>query len=273
MQAKAMRMIAWRTIMVCNYSGGVAMPVIFGLTVLIQFCFAFHALKTGRPHWWVFVIMAFPVMGCVIYYFVEVFPGSREHRSAHKAARKIARTLQPDADLRRRVEELEVCDSADNMIALAAECMNHRMFAEAIRLYENCLSGAFANDAAILYGLLRAVVEAQEWDKAESALARLREAVPKFRLNDVLLLEARILDGRGATDAALSVYRMLIPIFVGLEARYRYGDLLSRLGQHEAALHIFNELITHSKRFNSSVEDEQYWVDSARQAIVKLPAA
>ncbi|MDR1228883.1 MAG: hypothetical protein LBK55_07685 [Azoarcus sp.] len=244
------------------------MPVLAGITVLIQLCFAFHALKTGRPHWWMFVIMAFPVMGCVIYYFVEVFPGSREHRSAHKTVRKIARALQPDADLKRRVEELEVCGSADNMVAVAQECMNHRMFDEAIRLYENCSSGVFSNDGSILCGLLHATVEAEEWDKAESALARLRKAVPEYRPEDVLLLEARILDGRGATDAALAVYRELIPVFVGLEARYRYGNLLSRLGQHEAALHVFNELIAHSKRFSSTVEDEQYWVDAARRAVV-----
>jgi hypothetical protein len=243
------------------------MPILVGITVLIQFCFAFHALKTGRPHWWIFVIMAFPVMGCVIYYFVEVFPGSREHRSARKAARKIAKALQPDADLERRIEELEICGSAENRMALAQECMDHQMFSEAIRLYESCLSGAFSNDGSILYGLLRATVEAKEWDKAESALAKSRKAAPKHRPNDVSLLEARILDGRGAKDAALAAYRALIPVFVGLEARYRYGDFLSRLGQHEAALHVFNELIVHSKRFTSAIEDEQQWVDAARQAI------
>ena len=61
------------------------MPLIGAVVVLIQFCFAYHALKTGRPYWWLFVIMAFPVMGCVIYYFVEVFPGSREARRANSA--------------------------------------------------------------------------------------------------------------------------------------------------------------------------------------------
>jgi len=50
------------------------MPIIGAIVVLIQFCFAFHVLKTGRPYWWLFVVMAFPVMGCIIYYFVEVFP-------------------------------------------------------------------------------------------------------------------------------------------------------------------------------------------------------
>ncbi|MGZ5118715.1 MAG: tetratricopeptide repeat protein [Burkholderiales bacterium] len=243
------------------------MPVLGGLVVLIQFCFAFHALKTGRPYWWIFVIMAFPVMGCMIYYFVEVFPGSREHRSAHRTVRKIVKALEPDADLKRRAEELEICGSVDNKRALAEECMNHQMHAEAVRLYESCLAGPFANDGAVLYGLARAAVEAANWSKARSAIGRLKIAAPKTRPLDVRVLEARLLEGTGQTDAALAVYRELIPGFVGLEARYRYGQLLSRLGQHEAAIQTLNEVITHSKRFASSVEDEHQWVAAARRAL------
>lgn len=243
------------------------MPIIGGLVLLIQFSFAYHALKTGRPYWWLFVIMAFPVMGCVIYYFVEVFPGSREHRSAHKAARKLARALQPDADLKRRAEELEVCGSIENRIALAEECMSHQMYPEATRLYESCLQGAFAGDGKLLFGLARAAVEGGDWAKAAGALARLKSDAPKTRPLEVRLLEARVLDGRGERDAALAAYRALIPEFVGLEARYRYGELLSRLGQHEAAGHMFNEVIKHSSRFASSIEDEEQWAAAARQAI------
>ena len=55
----------------------------------------------------------------LIYYFVEVFPGSREQRRAAKAARAIARVLEPDAELKKRVADLEVCGSVDNRMALA----------------------------------------------------------------------------------------------------------------------------------------------------------
>jgi hypothetical protein len=243
------------------------MPVLAAVVIFIQFCFAFHALKTGRPYWWIFVIMAFPVMGCLIYYFVEVFPGSREHRSAHEVARKLAKALEPDADLARRAEELEICGSTDNKMALADECMNHRMYAEAVKLYESCLSGAFQADGAILFGLARAAIELRDWDKASQALRRLGADAPKTRPLDARLLEARLLEGRGENDAALAAYRDLIPAFVGLEARYRYGDFLARLGQHEAASHVFNEVIKHSQRFASSIEDEQKWALAARQAI------
>lgn len=243
------------------------MPILGAVVVLIQFCFAFHALKTGRPYWWIFVIMAFPVMGCLIYYFVEVFPGSREARKANRAARALARALQPDAELKRRVEELEICGSVDNRLALAAECLNRGMPVEALRLYESCLEGAYAKDGSILLGLARAAVEARDWGKAQTALARLKADAPRARPADVRLLEARVLEGRGLTDAALAAYRALIPEFVGLEARFRYGELLARLGRNEAAVEIFNDVIKHARRFESSLEEEERWASAARQAI------
>lgn len=243
------------------------MPVVGAVVLLIQFCFVFHALRSGRPYWWVFIIMGFPVMGCVIYYFVEVFPGSREHRKARKAARVLARALQPDADLRRRAEELEICGSLDNKMALAVECMNHRMYAEATRLYESCLAGAYANDGAILFALAKAAVEGGDWNKASEVIERLRIAAPKLRPLEVRLLEARIHEGRGRYDPALAIYREILPAFVGLEARYRYGRLLLRLGRQEAAMEMFNEVVKHAKRFASSIEEEEYWANAARQAI------
>ena len=63
------------------------------------------------------------------------------------------------------------------------------------------------------------------------------------------------------------MYRELAPVFVGLEARYRYGNLLLRLGKQEAALEMFNEVVKHSKRFASSVEEEEQWASAARRAI------
>lgn len=243
------------------------MPLVGAIVLLIQFCFAYHALKTGRPYWWVFIIMGFPVMGCVIYYFVEVFPGSREQRRAAKAARAIARVLEPDAELRKRAEELEICGSVDNRMALAEECMLHQMYAEAIKLYESCLNGAYANDGNLLYGLARAAVEAGDWARAASALERLKSVAPRTRLTEVQLLEARLLEGRGENDAALAAYRALLPQFVGLEARYRYGRLLMRLGKNEAAMQMFNEVVKHARRYSSAIEQEEQWAEAAREAI------
>jgi len=39
------------------------MPILGAIVLFIQLCFAYHAYKTGRAQWWLFVIMGFPVMG------------------------------------------------------------------------------------------------------------------------------------------------------------------------------------------------------------------
>jgi hypothetical protein len=243
------------------------MPILAGFIFVIQISFVIHALKSGRPYYWIFIIMGFPVMGCLIYYFVEIFPGSREHRDAHKAARRLVKALQPDAELKKRAEELEICGSVDNKVALARECTAHQMHDEAIRLYESCLQGAFASDGAILFDLARATVDAGCWDKAEIVLNRLRTEVPAMRPQEVRLLEARVLDGRGDTDGALAAYRALVPEYVGMEARYRHGELLTRLGQHEAAGHVFNEILKLAKRSGASSDEERQWIAAAKKAI------
>ena len=54
------------------------MRLLYGLLAIIQFSFAFHALRTGRGGIWITVIIVFPVVGCLAYYFMEVFPHSCE---------------------------------------------------------------------------------------------------------------------------------------------------------------------------------------------------
>jgi hypothetical protein len=137
------------------------MPVIGAVVLFIQLCFAYHALKTGRPYWWLFVIMAFPVAGCLMYYFVEVFPTSRESRSAEKAVRSIVKSFDPEKDLRARVADVEACGSVDNRAALARECTARGMHAEAAALYRSCLSGVHEMDPDLRFGLAGALLQAQ----------------------------------------------------------------------------------------------------------------
>jgi len=89
------------------------------------------------------------------------------------------------------------------------------MYAEAARLYESCLDGAYSSDGVILFGLAGAAVEAGDWDKASTAIARLKADAAKLRPLERRLLEARVLEGRGENDAAIAVFRELVPAFVG----------------------------------------------------------
>lgn len=178
-----------------------------------------------------------------------------------------AASRKPDTQLRKRAEALENGGSTGSKLALADECSAHRMNGEAIRLYESCLQGACAGDSTILFRLARAAVDAGLWDKAEAAIERLKSEAPKTRPLEVRLLEARVLEGRQRTDEAIALYHRLLPRFVGLEAKYRYGELLAKLGEREAAIEVFNDVLKAAGRYASPIEEEERWATAAKQAV------
>jgi hypothetical protein len=242
------------------------MPILGGIVLLIQLCFAYHALKSGRPYWWLFVIMGFPVMGCLLYYFIEVFPSSPESRSAQKAARVIAKALDPDKDLRARVADVEACGSVENRILLARVCMGEGMHAEAAALYRSCLSGVYETDPEIRYGLASALLSQGKYAEALAVGERLRGSHPTFRSTDVSLLIARALEGANRLEEALKEFAALADTYPGEEGRWRYGALLARLGRTLDAQEVFRRMLRNAERLPEHYRDAQKaWLDLARQ--------
>jgi hypothetical protein len=243
------------------------MPILLALTVFIQACFLIHVYRTGRPYWWAFVILSFPVVGCIAYYFIEIFPGSREHRSARRAITELARTLHPDAELQKRSEELQVCGSVANKTALAEQCILAGMFAEAVTLYRSCLTGPYERDAHLQFGMARAHFHDGQFDLADQSLHQLAALDSAFRPDEVRLLAARILEGRGDLNAALLKYEELSQTAAGMEPKVRYGLLLERLGFTRQSRMVLEEVVKNARR-NSNIETEREWIDTAKSRLI-----
>jgi len=244
--------------------------VLYVLTAIIQFSFAFHALRAGKGPRWIMIIILAPVIGCLLYYFMEVFPNSREDRTLRRRVRDIAKAINPDAELHRRSEEVATSASVDNRAALADECLAKGMFDDAVRLYESCLEGPHKNDASILFSCARAHFYNGGYRQAEELLARLAAAHPKFRRDEVELLQARVLEALGDTQGALTRYDALCPRYVGFEARYRHGLMLQALGRAAEADAEFTYIASHARR--SAIESEQEWVKLAAKAREQITA-
>jgi hypothetical protein len=245
------------------------MPVLIALSVVIQAFFVFHAYRSGRPYWWALVILSFPVIGCVAYYAFEVFPGSREERSARRAAGQFARALNPSGELKRRLEALAVCPSVSNKVAAAEEFVRCGVFSEAVRLYDEALTGPHADDPNVLFGLARAHVSNETYRQASAVLARLRSVDARYRREEARLLYARTLEGLGDSERALAEYEEVAEVYVGLEAKCRYAMLLKQLGYALQANAQFKEVLQHAAHFKVNVESERPWIDTARRHVVE----
>jgi hypothetical protein len=244
------------------------MPILGAVVLLIQLCFAYHALKTGRPYWWLFVIMAFPVVGCVLYYFVEVFPNTRESVKAEKAVQAIVKSFDPDKSLREHVANLEDCGSVDNRVALARSCTQRGMHAEAVTLYRSCLNGMYATDPDIRFGLAGALLGAGQFAEALATAQALLASHASFRGPEVRMVAAKALENLGRLDEALAEYRVLAETYAGEEGRWRYGALLQRMGRGTEAGDIFSRMLRHAERMPDHYRDAQReWLALAREQI------
>jgi len=244
------------------------MPILGAVVLLIQLCFAYHALRSGRAYWWLFVIMGFPVLGCLLYYFVEVFPNTRESVKAEKAVRALVKSFDPDQSLRERVANLEDCGSVENRIALARSCSERGMHAEAAGLYRSCLAGIHLDDPEIRYRLAAALLRAGDFQGAHEAAVALQRSHAKHRSEDVRLVAARALEGLGRFDDALAAYRILADTYAGEEGRFRYAALLARMGKRGEAGEIFRRMLRNAERMPEQYRElQREWLAAAREQL------
>lgn len=247
------------------------MPIIGGVILLLQATVIFHAMKTRRPYYWIFVIMAFPVLGCLIYFVVELLPGSKQERNLKKIGKDIVKAINPDADMKRHAEDLAICGSVENKIKLAQELLERGMFDEAINLFESAREGQYVNAPDLLYGLARARFFNGDYPGARALLVDLQGQAPRYYVQDVALMAARAAAKSGDRATALREIDMLLDTFVGLEARYRYAELLFEDGQTARAKAELERVIDHSRRFRVSAE-ERSWAKLARQGLASMAA-
>lgn len=244
------------------------MPIIAVAVVLLQIACGVHVVRSGRPLYWIFIIVAAPVLGCIVYFFAAILPDLSQSRSARDAAAQVVRTIDPERELRRLTEQFETADTVDNRRMLAEEWLAQGQPAKAIELYEGALTGVHRDDPILLAGLAAAQLAADRAAGAVGTLDRLRAANPSYQSADAHLLYARALEGAGREADALREYQALVSYFPGVEARCRMGMLLERLGQRgeaQAAFkHVVRSLDRAGRRFRQS---QREWYELARQRL------
>jgi hypothetical protein len=237
--------------------------------LLAQIAVAVHALRTGRPLWWLAVILFFPLLGALIYFLVEILPELRAGRAMRGFSSDIVKTVVPNAGLHRRAEELAVCGSVQNKLALAQECMQRGHFDEAIKLYESARDGQFKNAPDVLLGLARVRFLNGEPEAARTLLEQVAAAHPDYYPQDVAILKARAADAAGDSETALRELEAMLDRSVGLEARFRYGEILARTGKTQEAKAELKTVVNHARRFRIG-PTERPWAKQSRDLLASL---
>ena len=235
---------------------------------LLQVGCAVHVVRTGRDYIWLWVVLFFSLIGCVVYLITQVLPGVGRSGAVRTAKKTAGRILDPNAEKRRIEARLALADTLDNRAALARECVKRGDLANAVELFRSCLKGMYAHDAAILLELAQALYAQRDYAAARQALDELAEHNPGFKSNDAQLLRARVQEALGDYEAALAAYAALEAGYPGEEARARHAMLLKRLGRTEEARAVVDAMLVRFKAAPAFYQkNERDWVDQARREV------
>jgi hypothetical protein len=240
------------------------MPLLYIVGLVISVPLIIHCIRTGRNTIWVFVLLALPMVGSAAYFFVEIFPELRRSRASQRALRGLRSTLDPESNLRRAENAVKVTGDVASRQKYADELVRMGRAAEALPIYQTCLTGVFADDPKLLLGYAQAQFAAGEPAGARSTLDELIGKNPQFRSPDGHLLYARALEGEGNDEKALSEYATLAEYYPGAEAGVRYAKLLKRLGQAPLARQTLQGLLERARFAPAHYRKVQReWLDEA----------
>jgi len=242
------------------------MHPLFLLSLALQIGCAVHAVRTRRPSYWLFVLLAGSYIGVAVYVIAEVLPDLRHNRATRQALRNVHDRIDPERRKRAATHQLDVADTLDNRRSLARESYDSGDYQQAAELYRSGLRGLYATDPELMLGLARSQFALNLHAEARQTLDALIAANPDFRSSEGHLLYARCLEASGDSVAAIHEYETLVEGFLGEEARVRFGLLLKREGRTAQATDVFNTVLKRSRVAPKYYQREQReWIDIANR--------
>jgi len=225
------------------------MPII-ALSVLIQIACAVHCVRGGRNQMWLMVIIFLSLPGCLAYAIFEILPdyaGRRPVRAMKQAATK---ALDPERELRRAREALDIADTAANRSDLADALAALGRWNEAVPHYEMAETKAPGVDRGLRLKLATACFEAGRSDRALTLIEHLPPSGSASENDRAALLHARLLEEAGETARAIELYTGLGERMPGGEALCRHAALLLAEGRRAEAVSLLAEAEKRAKRMD-----------------------
>lgn len=215
------------------------------LSILLQVFCAVHAVKNGRAQYWLWIILFFSVVGCLVYLIVEVLPDM--WHSVDTVRSSVKNVVVPHHEISRLQGELDLCDSLTNRLALAEAYLDKKRYYDAVQTVEPALGGINKDDIGLLRCAAHAYFGHDNLPKAKECLLKIRSAAAKFADQEDHLMLAIVLQKMGETEAALKEYAELSLGYTGEEARCRYALFLQDLGRIEEAQKLFAQTVRNCK--------------------------
>ena len=223
------------------------MPVILGLSVLLQILCGLHVVKTGQDRYWLSIIIIGSYLGCLIYAFAVIIPHSLRSRQGKQAINKIQDKLNPTRHLQAINNQLSMRDTPQVRMNIADELVALQRYDEAIEHYQKALTPQAPYEPNIMLKLADAYFNTEQYDDCLTTLHALLEHNPGYASQEGHLLQARALHKRGDHGKADTVYQQIVEYYSGPQARLLYAEFLLELGRKADARNQLENILNYAR--------------------------
>ena len=232
--------------------------IIVGLDL---FCLM-HCLKRCGKGTWVFVILGIPILGALLYLFVEVRP-EWEQRSRRDRANANPLRHRPAEYNPRRSKQAK--GDLHPHLQTASDLMQQDQPDQAAAIYRTCLID-LPQDPELLTCLAQAKFAQAHYAMAIDALNQVR-ALSDYKPTFIRLLLAMSYAEAGEAEKAHRLYEGLLRADPQPEVKVRYALYLEAQGQHYRCQELLKEVA--SLPADQLKAHDLVWFESAQESLAK----
>lgn len=234
---------------------------------------AVHVVRTRQQMYWLWILVIGGPLGAAVYGVAIILPellGGRTARGLGKAAQ---RALDPEREYRRALAAYDDTPTIGNRMKVAQALAALGRWTESESHWDQCVTGHWAEDPAILLGHTHALLELGQFAKALERLQQLKALGREGEAPQVTLAFARAYEGLGRNQDAEAPYRAAADRVPGLEAGARYVAFMAKTGRKGDAEIGLAELDRRLKKIAPPLRAEaRIWRDLAAQAVANVKA-
>ncbi len=240
---------------------GLSLPLLLvSLVFSIPACM--HVVRTGQDGFWLWIVLAFPFIGALVYAAVIVIPGLMRGRAVRKISKGAREALDPHRDYREAKAAVEQSPTVHNRMRLAAAASELGRHDEAEAIYREAAQGVHAEDPALQLGRAKSLIELGRHAEALALLEAIERAGESTA--PATLAFARAYQGLQRPDEADRAYRTAMERIPGLEPIARYAAFLRATGRAGEAKALIADIDSRVSRTSGPFRKEaEAWRDLA----------
>ncbi len=238
------------------------------IPLILQGICAIHFLRNGTAQKWLWIIIIIPVLGSLAYLYFEVWRGRR----INQPKIDVKAIINPHVKYKRLEEKVRFSDTFANRMELADAYLSGGFIDDAIDLYEQSLTGAFAENEHGLQQLMVAYSKSERYAEVVD-IGRKLYRTPQFLRAKWHVLYAIALEHTGNIQQAEEEFKMMKGRYSNFEQRYEYALFLERNKRFADAAQILADMLEEQPQLTPMERKaNREWFSKANTKLRKLQA-